>query len=84
MVLTVSNAKVLVEQLQVDLEKLEALSARGNRIGDSLVGAIVYAHINLMTLLEQYDGRMRGVSEALDRGRDVLPTHEVAQRRDAA
>lgn len=75
--LTVSNAKVLVEQLQMDLEKLEALTTRGARISDSLIGDIVYAHINLSTLVKQYDACMRGVSEALDRGGDVLPMHEL-------
>lgn len=76
-VFTVSNAKVLVEQLQTDLGKLEALTTRGAPIGDSLVGDIVYAHINLSELVNQYDARMRGVSEALDRGGDVLPIHEL-------
>ncbi|MNU04270.1 hypothetical protein D3C72_2486090 [compost metagenome] len=72
-----SNAKVLVEQLQIDLEKLGTLTTRGTRASDSLVGDIVYAHINLSTLVKQYDARMRGVSEALDRGGDVLPIPEI-------
>jgi len=40
-----------------------------------------HAHINLSTLVEQYDGRMRGVAEALDRGGDVLPMRELAPSR---
>lgn len=76
-VLSVSNAKVLVEQLQTDLERLEALSNRGARISDSVIGDIVCTHINLSTLLTEYDARMRGISEALDRGRDVLPIYEL-------
>jgi hypothetical protein len=72
-ILTTCNAKILVDQLSSDLERLDKLVMRDQRPDDQVVTDIVYAHINLNALLEQFDGRMRGVRKTLDRGDDLLP-----------
>lgn len=53
---------------------------RGEKPDDLLVGDIVYVHVNLLTLLDQFDARMRGVEQALDRGADMLPLRELRGR----
>jgi hypothetical protein len=75
-ILTTCNAKILVDQLSSDLERLEQLVMRGQRVDDQLVTDIIYAHLNLKTLIEQYDARVRGIRQALDRGSDMLPVAE--------
>lgn len=76
-VLTACNARVLVDHLSADLKNLGEIVAHGDRPDEQLVTDIVYVHLNLSTLIEQYDARMRGVREALDRGRDMLPMNEL-------
>lgn len=76
-ILTACNAKVLVDHLSIDLAKLEESIGRGGEPNARLVNDIVYAHLNLKTLMDQYDARMRGIREALDRGRDMLPLDEL-------
>lgn len=72
-IITICNAKILIDQLSVDLATLQQAVRKRGLPNGQLVGDIVSAHINLNTLLSQYDGRMRGVREALDQGRDMLP-----------
>ena len=76
-VLTACNAKVLVDHLSIDLAKLEDVVEGGDDPDKQLVGNIVFANLNLKTLIDQYDARMTGVGEALDRGGDMLPLDEL-------
>lgn len=75
-VVTMCNAKILVDHLSSDLTKLESVVAQGDEPDERLVADIVYTHINLATLIEQFDLRLSGIREALDRGRDMLPLDE--------
>lgn len=75
-VLTACNAKVLVDSLETDLAKLDEIFMRDGEATDELIGDIVYAHLNLQALIEQYDARVRGIRLALDRGNDMLPIDE--------
>lgn len=84
-VLTTCNAKILVDGLSLDLEKLDNVISSGSQPSESLVSDIVHAHANLAELLRHYDARIRGVRQALDRGADMLPLHEMpdwSQSRD--
>ena len=72
-ILTATNAKVLVDQLTKDVLKFKKITKRREKAGDELVGDIVYAHINLNTLIDEYDARVRGIRLALDEGQDMLP-----------
>ena len=75
-IVTTCNAKILVDGLSYDIEKLEQLILQGQVPDDQLVTDIVYAYVNLSELIDQYDARVRGVRKALDRGRDMLPINE--------
>lgn len=76
-VLTACNAKILVDQLSLDLETLENSVVHDELASDQLVNSVLSAHLNLTTLINQFDTRIRGVREALDRGQDMLPLHEL-------
>lgn len=78
-ILTTCNAKILIDQLCVDLEKMDGIMTRGKKPDDQLVSDIAYAHINLAKLIEQYDARVRGIRQALDRGGDMLPIEEWSE-----
>ncbi|QCI68237.1 hypothetical protein [Phreatobacter stygius] len=79
-VLSTCNAKVLVDGLASDLTLLEQCMGRGEVATKGLLDDIVYAHVNLATLLQQFDERYRGIREALDRGGDMLPLAEFKGR----
>lgn len=72
-VATMCNAKILIDQLSIDLLVVEKAIKKNRRLDERIVSGIVYAHINLAKLIEEYDVRMRGVVLALDEGDDMLP-----------
>lgn len=76
-ILTACNARVLVDHLSIDLARLEEVFERNDKPDAQLLGDIVYAHLNLKALLDQFDARMRRIEEALDRGGDMLPLEEI-------
>jgi len=73
-----ANAKILIDDLMDDLTSLEALIASENQPDQYLIDRIVSPHIALIEVIEQYDGRMRGVRLALDEGGDMLPIRSWA------
>jgi hypothetical protein len=75
-ILTTCNAKILIDHLASDLAKLEGFVVGLARPSDQLVTDVVSAHLNLSALIGQYDGRLEGIRQALDRGRDMLPLNE--------
>ncbi|TPW26714.1 hypothetical protein [Pararhizobium mangrovi] len=75
-VVTLCNAKILVEQLCSDLQEFQDLVTRGQSPPSSKISDIVNVHASLSALIEHYDARIRGVREALDRGDDMLPLTE--------
>ncbi|KJJ96244.1 hypothetical protein UB44_17675 [Burkholderiaceae bacterium 26] len=77
-VLTMCNAKILVDHLSLDLARMERAIEQEKKPSSQLVSDIVAAHLNLTMLIEQYDARLRGIREALDRGRDMLPLGEFS------
>lgn len=76
-VVAMCNARVLIDHLSSDLVKIEKVATDGKQPDEHLVADIVYAHINLATLIDHYDSRLRGIREALDRGSDMLPLNEL-------
>lgn len=80
-VTSASNAKVLVDGLTEDIEKLGQLVQRHETVSDDLRGDIVFVHANLSKLVELYDERMLAVTQALDRGGDMLPLGEFSTSR---
>lgn len=70
------NGKVLVDHLILDLAKLEELTTRGEFPDIKLISDIIGVHKSFQELIDQFDGRMRGISRALDRGGDMLPLNE--------
>lgn len=75
-VLSATNAKVLVDGLSVDLEALKGIVAKKRAPSEQLISDILFVHRNLAVLLEQFDARLRGLRIALDKGRDMLPLAE--------
>jgi hypothetical protein len=77
-VMNACNAKVLIGTLSANLKELAERRVRRTAAPQRLIGSIVDAHLGLRELLDLHDARMRGVVEALDRGGDRLPVHELA------
>lgn len=75
-ILTTCNAKILIDRLSSDLEKLSGKVTRDEVADIELISDIVGIHLNLAELLSQHDARMRGVNQALDSGQDMLPIRE--------
>lgn len=73
-----SNAKVLVDDLVVDLAGLSRLIEEDQQPTDELIGQIVSPHRALLELLDSYDASMRGVILALDEGDDALSIDKFA------
>lgn len=76
-VLSACNAKILVDQLSRDLEALEACAEHDKTASDDLISSVVSAHRNLISLIDQFDARISVIRDALDRGYDMLPLHEL-------
>jgi hypothetical protein len=72
-----ANAKVLLDSLVVDLEELSKAVENDRKPDDALIGQIVAPHRVLLELIEMYDARMRGITLALDKGRDTLPIRDL-------
>jgi hypothetical protein len=72
-----ANAKVLMDGLVADLEELSKDVENDRKPDDALVGQIVAPHRALLELIELYDARMRGITLALDKGRDALPIKDL-------
>lgn len=68
-----SNAKVLIEDLVTDLGTLAELVRAGKAADKKLTGLIVSPHWALLTIVKNFDERMRLVRDALDEGNDGLP-----------
>jgi hypothetical protein len=77
---TMCNAKILVDQLSMDLSRMQEVVTSNKKIDEQLISDIVWVHINLNTLIEQYDSRFRSVRKALDLGGDMLPVKDWANK----
>lgn len=70
--LTLCNARVLLETLREDIELLEGALIRGANVQEN-ESSVVNAHRSLARLIDQFDASMRGVQMALDQGGGRLP-----------
>lgn len=68
-----ANAKILMDELLVDLGDIARAVDAGTQPDQILIGRIVSPHHALSELLATYDERMDGVGMALDEGGDALP-----------
>jgi hypothetical protein len=80
-VLVTCNAKVLMDELARDIDRLGEKLAAGLTPSQDIVSDIVFTHINLATLLNVYDARVRGIRQALDEGGDMLPLRRWSAER---
>ncbi len=67
------NARVLVNDLINELRAVGEEVAKHGKAADEQIRRIVVVHISLQELIEQFDARMIGVVNALNRGGDMLP-----------
>ena len=71
-----SNAKVLMDDLIIDIEMPRVLIEEENEPDEDIINRIVSPHRALLELLDLYDARMRGIRQALDKGGDTLPIND--------
>lgn len=78
--LVLSNAKVLCEDLLVDIDKFERKFRESGKPDRVLIDLIVGANFDLAALVDSFDARMRGIETALDDGDGGLPRASYATR----
>ncbi len=81
-ILSLCNAKILIDQLFLSLKRMENLYLHQETIAQELIDDAVNIHVNLAVLLDEYDARIEGLRQALDRGQDMLPLQEWKNKRE--